>query len=332
MDYVTDTEYNKYLNTLHYQDNFLRNLIDQYKELGLYENTVFVVLGDHGEAFREHGFWGHGSILYEEVARIPLLVIDPTLAANKRDERVSVVDILPSVMAYQGYEIESPFYPGVSFLNDIPARDIFLECVTPQYCSAIIDGESGYKLIHNYDRRADSLFDLRNDPDERNDLISSENHQRLVRSLLLKLKRWVKQVAGNGEVLDYESWGFHRQGQTSVEILPEADENDERVVSGDQVRLIKGNKFEKVLALVTSKPELIAGDSLRLAFYLRSPSTAFCLRSRWKGATRNVIRHHYIEPGDSPYIRIMGSVQLMEEAEQLSVIWESLELDKNALS
>ena len=37
-----------YLNCLRYQDFFVRNVIEQYKELGLYENTIFVLYGDHG--------------------------------------------------------------------------------------------------------------------------------------------------------------------------------------------------------------------------------------------------------------------------------------------
>ena len=64
-NYVSDKKYNAYLNTLHYQDNFLKNLVQQYQDLGLYDNTLFVILGDHGEAFREHQLWGHGNILYE---------------------------------------------------------------------------------------------------------------------------------------------------------------------------------------------------------------------------------------------------------------------------
>ncbi|MGH3147525.1 MAG: LTA synthase family protein, partial [Rubrobacter sp.] len=50
---------NRYLNTVRYQDFFLRNLFAQYRELGLYEDTIFVILGDHGEGFGEHGLKQH---------------------------------------------------------------------------------------------------------------------------------------------------------------------------------------------------------------------------------------------------------------------------------
>ena len=48
-DFAEDDELNRYLNCLRLQDIFLKNLFDQYEELGLYENTIFVLFGDHGE-------------------------------------------------------------------------------------------------------------------------------------------------------------------------------------------------------------------------------------------------------------------------------------------
>jgi arylsulfatase A-like enzyme len=59
-DFSEDDQLNRYLNCLRLQDIFLKNLFDQYKELGLYENTIFVLFGDHGEGFKEHGRDMHG--------------------------------------------------------------------------------------------------------------------------------------------------------------------------------------------------------------------------------------------------------------------------------
>src|SRR5918997_1121427 len=55
----------RYLNSVRNQDFFLKNLFDQYKRLGLYEDTVFVLYGDHGEAFGEHGRFQHDNVPYE---------------------------------------------------------------------------------------------------------------------------------------------------------------------------------------------------------------------------------------------------------------------------
>ncbi|HEY6751754.1 MAG TPA: LTA synthase family protein [Rubrobacteraceae bacterium] len=62
-DFAEDDELNRYLNCLRLQDIFLKNLFDQYKELGLYEDTIFVLFGDHGEGFKEHGRDMHGDTI-----------------------------------------------------------------------------------------------------------------------------------------------------------------------------------------------------------------------------------------------------------------------------
>jgi lipoteichoic acid synthase len=51
----------------------VKHLLEQYKELGLYEETIFVLYGDHGEAFGEHGLYQHDNVAYEEGLRVPLL-------------------------------------------------------------------------------------------------------------------------------------------------------------------------------------------------------------------------------------------------------------------
>src|ERR687889_198659 len=64
--FAGDDLLNRYLNCLRLQDIFLENLIEQYKELGLYEDTIFVIYGDHGEGFGEHGRFLHGDTPWEE--------------------------------------------------------------------------------------------------------------------------------------------------------------------------------------------------------------------------------------------------------------------------
>ncbi|WP_119066468.1 LTA synthase family protein [Rubrobacter indicoceani] len=56
--------YGRYLNNIYYDDFWVGNIIEQYRRLGIYEETVFVIYGDHGEAFGEHGLSGHDGIPY----------------------------------------------------------------------------------------------------------------------------------------------------------------------------------------------------------------------------------------------------------------------------
>jgi len=162
-----DEELNRYLNCLRYLDSFVENLIEQYKELGLYEDTIFVIYGDHGEGFNEHGRTLHGDTIYEEGLRVPLLIHDPSRFQD--GERVkglsSQVDILPTVVEMLGYEVEDGEYPGYSLLSEPPEdRTLSFSCISDRKCLANMKGDEKY--IYHYDDLPDEVFDLSQDPAE----------------------------------------------------------------------------------------------------------------------------------------------------------------------
>ncbi len=130
-DFSKDDMLNRYLNCLRYQDFFVKNLINQYEELGHYEDTIFVIYGDHGEGFGEHGRWRHEDVIWEEGARVPLIIHAP--GSFEDGERVKGLvnhtDILPTVLDLLGFELKGGEYPGYSLLNPIPEdRTLFFSC------------------------------------------------------------------------------------------------------------------------------------------------------------------------------------------------------------
>ena len=166
-----DDQLNRYLNCLRLQDIFLENLFDQYKELGLYEDTIFVIYGDHGEGFGEHGRFLHGDTPWEEGLRVPLIIHDPKRLQN--DERVeglsNQTDILPTVVEMLGYEVESGVYPGYSLLRPLPEdRILRFSCISSRKCLASINGDEKY--IYHYDNQPEEVFNLSEDPLEKQNL------------------------------------------------------------------------------------------------------------------------------------------------------------------
>ena len=81
-------------------DRALERLWTALDRLGRLEDTLVVVTSDHGDAFGEHGSFGHGKDLYDEVLRVPLLFWAPDLVPGDRtlDGQVSLVDVAPSVL------------------------------------------------------------------------------------------------------------------------------------------------------------------------------------------------------------------------------------------
>lgn len=107
IDFVDDPLLNRYLNAIHYQDRFVGKVLDMFKELGLYDDTVFVITGDHGEGFGEHRVYQHDNTIYEEGLRIPYLVIDPSRAGRLINGPVSQLAVLPTMVDAAGFDLVS---------------------------------------------------------------------------------------------------------------------------------------------------------------------------------------------------------------------------------
>ncbi|MGV8847662.1 LTA synthase family protein [Tessaracoccus sp.] len=169
IDFVDDPLLNNYLNGIHYQDRFVGKVIDMFKELGLYDNTVFVLVGDHGESFGEHRLFQHDDILYEEGIRIPFLILDPSRPGELVDSPANQLAVLPTVVDLLGFGLESDAAYKPSLISDQPQGPVVSTCYARGKCSATIDGD--LKLIHHFDDRRDEVFNLALDPQERDDLI-----------------------------------------------------------------------------------------------------------------------------------------------------------------
>ncbi len=183
-DFNEDDLVNRYLNSIRYQDLFLKNLIDQYKKLGLYDDTVFVVLGDHGEGFGEHDRFQHDNVPYEEGLRIPLLIHDPRWCENgcesggRIQTPVNQLDILPTVADLLGYGIKGGDFKGSSLLRPLPENRTFrASCWNEKGCVASIKGKEKY--IYHYGDQPEEIFDLSEDPFERQNLAGQYSPEEL---------------------------------------------------------------------------------------------------------------------------------------------------------
>src|SRR5262245_9883529 len=164
-----DSEINRYRNALHYADAALGQLLRGLRQRGLEESTLFVLCGDHGEAFGQHpGNYGHTLFLYEENVRVPLLLAAPGLFDEPvRPARVaSLADTAPTVLDLLGLPAPS-VYEGRSLLSGPGQMALF--CT--DYSLGLLGLRDGrWKLIHEVESGRSRLFDLRDDPEEKHDL------------------------------------------------------------------------------------------------------------------------------------------------------------------
>ncbi|MDF1799108.1 MAG: sulfatase [Planctomycetota bacterium] len=104
-EHGTKTERQRYKGEVAFTDHHIGELLAGLEERGLGDDTIVVLVADHGEEFGDHGATRHGHTLYEELTRVPLrLRLPAELAADLGIEQgraigdtVSVVDVLPTL-------------------------------------------------------------------------------------------------------------------------------------------------------------------------------------------------------------------------------------------
>ena len=87
-----------------FADHCVGQVLEKLRQLGLYDDTLIVITGDHGEMLGEHGELNHGFFIYEGALRVPLVMRVPRSPAGSRqvDIPVSLIDIVPTVLSLVG--------------------------------------------------------------------------------------------------------------------------------------------------------------------------------------------------------------------------------------
>lgn len=101
-----------------YNDLHLGRLMGKLAELGIYEDTLIVILSDHGDFMGEHGLWSHHPPGYRGVLNVPLIMRLPKQISGgqKIDRPVQLVDLLPTILDLLGLLTQQLPISGESLL------------------------------------------------------------------------------------------------------------------------------------------------------------------------------------------------------------------------
>ena len=166
-----------YRQAISYTDKFLAALDAELAKLNLADKTIFCVVGDHGEAFGEHGLFGHERIAFDEVLRVPWVIRAPSLIepAVRVKQPVSSVDLAPTLLALLGFDTSTAGFNGLNALGRLPDdRKVYFSGWMQQGPAGFVQAE--HKFIYNPATKTVSLYDFSDDPFELVGIEVSESH------------------------------------------------------------------------------------------------------------------------------------------------------------
>src|SRR6476661_8233462 len=116
--FATKYKGHPYNGEIAFADSQIARLISTLQSRGLYDRTVIVVMGDHGESLGDHGESAHGFFVYNSVTHVPLVIRAPfTATAHRRiADPVRSVDIMPTMLDLLGM----PAASGISGASLVP--------------------------------------------------------------------------------------------------------------------------------------------------------------------------------------------------------------------
>ncbi len=161
-----------YKNALYDGDRSLGVFLAGLRARGLDRNTMFVIYGDHGEAFGQHdGNFGHTLFIYDENVRVPLWIAMPglTTAHESAPNTASLIDIAPTILDVAGLPVPAA-YDGQSLLDPRPRMALFYT----DYSLGLLGLQDGCWKYHlEIDASRSRLFDTCADPGETTDLAAA---------------------------------------------------------------------------------------------------------------------------------------------------------------
>lgn len=195
-------------------DARLRSIVEAIKARGRWDQTLLIVVADHGDEFGEHGGWQHDHSLYEEMVHVPMVMRFPggEFGGRRIKESSSLIDIAPTVIGYLGLT-----GPSLLGMDELDGRDWYTdlqngnaEQVLTRVVATRVNTNkrlhvalkargdrnlalrSGpWKAIWNHDLRTLELYNIEEDPLEQSN-VAAEEPELTARLAERAEKRWLE--------------------------------------------------------------------------------------------------------------------------------------------
>ncbi len=252
-----DRDVDRYDSEIAFADSTVGKLVALFRKQR--PGAVVIVTADHGEEFGDHGGHYHGSSVYEEQVRVPLVISAPgAIAAGTRiGEVVQTIDLLPTVLG--ALDIPRPPRIRGRDLGDLlagerkPGDGLALAETDEQELLA----KGPFRLVCQRQVGACKLFDLRTDPHENRDVAHDDSER------FEAMRRELRELAASHG--RFEVRGLHAEGKGWPPAIL-------RGVAGD------GDAADEIAGLLDDADVAIRRKAAEVLFQLRRKETAPALR------------------------------------------------------
>jgi len=190
-----------------FADAQVGRLIEFLKNKGLYQNTLIILSGDHGESLGEHGEKTHGFFIYNATLHVPLIIHLPgDMHARTVQNLVNLADIMPTVLAALNIQIPAQvqgqsLLPLMSPKKEDNARSLYAETFLPRLhfnWSELRGVET--ETYHFIDAPKPELYDLRKDSGETHNLFAEK--KAVTEEMRVRLAKLIQQYTAGQELAE----------------------------------------------------------------------------------------------------------------------------------
>ena len=190
-----------------FADAQVGRLIEFLKNKGLYQNTLIILSGDHGESLGEHGEKTHGFFIYNATLHVPLIIHLPgDMHARTVQNLVNLADIMPTVLAALNIQLPAhvqgqSLLPIISPKKEDNARSLYAETFLPRLhfnWSELRGVET--ENYHFINAPKPELYDLRKDPGETHNLFAEK--KAVTEEMRVRLAKLIQQYTAGQELAE----------------------------------------------------------------------------------------------------------------------------------
>ena len=200
---------------IRYVDDTIGYFVEELKKKGIFNETIIVLLSEHGEMFAKHGRFGRaGTVrgtLYDDVIHIPLIIRHPELGPGRIDQLVQIIDIMPTLLDFigvdtqtrmQGKSLTPLLYENKTINEEIYGGSVYGTISFPYYEARTINEflrTEDFKIMHELTlflngsiEEKYELYDISSDKEEQNNIIHKKIE--VASALKNKLTKWSKKI------------------------------------------------------------------------------------------------------------------------------------------